>query len=256
MTNLPLITCIIPIFNHELYVENALNSLVTQNYPNLRIICVDDASTDNSFEKTKSLCKNLRKLPVNNESEPGELLVGQFNIFQIVLAKFKENHGPSAARNYGLNSSKDSDLIAFLDADDWYEPNKLHLSIQPFLKYPNLVGIVYSDYTTVNKITGLRCREFKPPYSRDLLLKECIINCDSVVSMPFLLQTGFFDESIRSVEDFDTWLRLTEKSIAVHIPESLVNIRVGGNSSTNTLSKQQWETNYRYVFEKLRARNT
>ncbi len=230
-----------PSFNHEKFVKDSLTSLATQTYKNLRIVNCDDCSTDNTFEKTKSLCDNLEKMPVEAE-EPAELLQGKFLGIPIILARFKENHGPSAARNFAIKCGwAGTDYFALLDSDDWYEPTKIEKSLHYFQKYPNIVGCVYSDYTTVNVQTGLTCRVFGYPYSREIFNNQCIINCDSLVSKAAIEKCGLFPENMRVAEDYMFWSNILRHYIACHIPESLINIRVGRHSSTDTVSKETWE---------------
>ena len=252
----PIVTAVLPCYNHGLWVQDALNSIINQTYKNLRIVFIDDASTDDSFEKALELCNNLQDVQIKNNGEPRLLKQSRIQNFPIILAKFSENRGPSAARNYGIRTAwEDTDYFALLDTDDMYsDSNKISKSINIFNEFENLIGVIYSDYITVNKITNLECREFKQPYSRQLLLKECIVNCNSVVSKNVFEKCGLFDETISLCEDFDMWLRASEKFIFYHIPEALIKIRVGGNSTSIVRSKEDWEKNYSYIFNKLKNR--
>ncbi len=257
MNSPPIVTCVVPSYNHELWVQDALFSLVNQNYPNLRIICIDDGSTDNTWAKIKEICEPLKPYPTQENSEPVELFGGLIKNIPIIIAKFSKNYGPSQARNYGIKTAwNDTDLYAFLDSDDEYLPGKIEKSVQPFIRYgDNLIGVVFSDYITENVQTGLQCREFKAAYSREFLLKECNINCDSLVSKAILAKVGLFEEDLRTCEDYSQWIRLTEKSIAIHLPEKLLKIRVGKHSSTDNVSKDNWEKNYSTVIRRLKERH-
>ncbi len=75
-----------------------------------------------------------------------------------------------------------------------------------------------------------------------------------MVSKAAIEQCGKFDESLRVCEDYDLWVRVTEKFIAVHIPEVLVIKRVGDHSSTAQVKNEIWQSCYRRVFDKTRER--
>lgn len=94
----PVISIIIPVYNTELYLKKCLDSIVSQSYSKVEIICVDDESTDNSWKILQSYAlKDVR-----------------FNIFQ------KKNEGVSDARNYGLKKAT-GDYLMFVDSDDWID---------------------------------------------------------------------------------------------------------------------------------------
>ena len=99
MTNLPLISVIIPVYNVESYLEKCLDSIINQTYKNLQIILIDDGSTDNC----KAICGKYQKLD------------------RRIIVIHQENQGLSNARNKGLDIAKGS-LIAFVDSDDFLEP--------------------------------------------------------------------------------------------------------------------------------------
>ena len=102
MSNLPLISVIIPVFNVEDYLEACVNSVISQSYENLEIILVDDGSTDRSAKLCNSLAvKDLR-----------------------IKTLHKPNGGLSSARNYGIDSAT-GDYITFVDSDDTITPDAI-----------------------------------------------------------------------------------------------------------------------------------
>lgn len=234
------VTGIVPICNHEKWVKQAVLSLVQQTRPVDHLVVIDDSSEDRSLEMVKSLIENGK-------------IVGT-NVPCYVL-KSPKRSGPSASRNAGIKYLWDkTDIFALLDSDDYYYPTKIEESLKQFDSNLAKVGVVYTDYDTINESTGLTLRQYKQAYSRELLLRECIINCDSLVSKRAIEKVGLFDESLRCVEDYDLWLRLTEHFMAIHISESMVGIRVGRHSSTDSESKDTWNKCYQKVFTKLNER--
>ena len=105
LKNFPTISIIIPVFNHEKFVEQAISSVQNQNYPQekIEIIVVDDGSSDNSFAVAKKILqKNTTK-------------------FQIYKQK---NSGAHAAINFGLNKST-SEFLGVLNSDDFFHPDRI-----------------------------------------------------------------------------------------------------------------------------------
>lgn len=238
------VTGIIPVFNHERWVNQAIDSMLKQTRPPERLVIVDDASTDGSFDAV------LRRL--KNPHNCDRYIQGTIFPYktEIRLTRLSENGGPALSRNIGIELGE-ADIYAFLDSDDLYLPTKIERSLP---KFDNpAVGVVYSDYYTFND-NGLELKNFKEPFSAKLF-SECIVNCDSLVHRRVFEQCGNFDESLRCVEDFDLWIRIAEKYLITHVPEILLKIRVGEHSSSFTVNKTVWEGCYRRVFEKRRLRN-
>lgn len=248
----PRVTAVVPLHNHAQWVGGALASIAQQDYRPLRIIVVDDGSTDNSRDEVLSF---LQEIQLPEVQEEPWVALGKLSGFDldVLLGSFKVAGGPAAARNWGIKVGwPETDYFAFLDSDDEYLPGKISESVRRFSPE---VGVVYSDYDTFRP-DGLRLRQYKEPYNRYRLLAECIINCDSLVSRAALEKVGLFDEELRCVEDYDLWLRLTEHFTAEHIAEALVAIRVGPHSSSTTVSAERWNQCHQRVIAKtaLRAR--
>lgn len=97
----PLVTIIVPVYNLESYVAHGLKSLLAQTYSHLQIIVIDDASSDRSPQIVTRFAQRDRRI-------------------QAILKPV--NQGVSAARNSGLEQAR-GELVAFMDGDDWYEPD-------------------------------------------------------------------------------------------------------------------------------------
>jgi glycosyltransferase involved in cell wall biosynthesis len=252
MSELPLVTAIIPVHNHENWVANAVESIRTQTYEKKRLIVVDDGSTDESLKNVLSLM-TIR----GEEQSPDGLRTwyGQYGELETLVASLPKAYGPAFARNAGAKIGLEgTDIYAFLDSDDTYEQEKVSMSVAAFMTAPNNIGVVYSDFSTFNPETGISVRQYKEPYSRKRLVSECIINCDSLVSKSAFVHCGGFDNELRVCEDYDLWLRLTENFVAVHIAEDLVRIRVGSHSSTANVPSETWNKNMARVMQKTRER--
>ncbi len=246
-----LVTAIVPVFNHRKWVNEAIDSILVQDYPIATIIVIDDGSTDNSCEVVE---KRLYKpqLITHNIPEACKFVGGKIihSDIPILLVQLSKNCGPSFSRNIGIKIAwQNTDHFLFLDSDDIYESNKVSRSVEIVSEFPDYIGVVFSDYTTFNPTTGVEQRQYKEPFSRLRLQQECIINCDSLISKKAFEKCGLFDESMRVCEDFDLWQRISRHFVCCHIPESLVKIRVGGHSSTDSVNKKIWEECYNKVMK-------
>jgi glycosyltransferase involved in cell wall biosynthesis len=110
--NLPMVSCIVPVFNGERFVGEALNSILDQTHRPLEVIVVDDGSTDGTAQAVRAFGD-----PV-------------FYIHQV-------NAGPAEARNRGVECGR-GDFYAFLDADDLWHPEKLRRQLSRFRERPEL----------------------------------------------------------------------------------------------------------------------
>lgn len=242
------VTAIIPNHNYAEWIVKAIDSIVAQTYPCENIVVIDDVSTDESVNNILAL---LDEVSANEQ-----LVTGSYKGHTIHLIKNQEQKGPGGSRNIGMAYAWNfSDVFAFLDADDEYLPTKVEKSVEILKQDPKGVGCVYSDYDTVNLTNGIITREFKEPFNRGRLVQECIVNNDSCVNKLALEKIGLYDESLRTCEDYDLWLRMSEQFILFHIPESLIKIRVTGKGASFSVSKQDWQKNWTRVMQKLRERH-
>lgn len=242
----PFVTAVLPLHNHEDFVQDAVWSVVRQGYRPLQIVVVNDGSTDGSRDRVIEIMKSPKQL--------GNVFLGQIEYLKIALLDYQTARGPSFARNMGIKYAfPETDIFAFLDSDDVYRPGKIALSVAKLVDNP-LAGVVYSDYETLNPKTGYAGREYKEPYSKERLLRECVVNCNSLVKKEVFSKMGLFDVGLRVCEDYDVWLRASDLCMVLHIPEPLVQLRIGERSATSTVAKETWEKCYARVMEKTRQR--
>lgn len=246
---------VVPLHNHARWVNDAIDSVDRQDHEDKVVVVVDDGSTDGGADRVRGRLKSVRDARVDGLPHDPAAFVGRHPNCgtEVWVLRFAEARGPSFARNRGMEfgSALGGSFYALLDSDDVYGQGKISKSVEA-LSDP-AVGAAYSDYDTLRP-DGLRVREFKEPFSRERLVRECIVNCDSVVSAEAMKAVGGFDESMRVAEDYDLWVRMSERFMIVHLPESLVTIRVGGHSSSSTVGKEVWERCWRRVMEKARQR--
>jgi glycosyltransferase involved in cell wall biosynthesis len=216
------ISIIITNYNQGKFLKGCVDSVLSDPYntENCELIIVDDGSTDDSLATI---------IEIVNE------------ISHIIPAQFvsKRNGGTASARNEGVKKA-DGKAIAFLDVDDLYLPGKVEKSVRIMKKYPN-IGVVYTDY--IEDMMGQKqIVNFKQPYSRDGLFKQCMVSTNSVVSKLLFNYINGFDEGIRGCEDYDFWLRASNTPYTLfHIAEPLFLYRNHAENKTNTYGQtQEW----------------
>lgn len=246
--NIPFVTVIINNYNYGEYILSAIKNALFQDYPNNKLcICVvDDCSTDNSWQEIMSLCKFKKK---KNWYE------GYKDNIKILATRLEFNNGPSVSRNIAINKTLDfTDAYAILDSDDIFYKNKITQCIRMLYSSSN-IGSVYADYDILNTETGIVTREYKEPFSLNRLLQECIVHSGSVIKKEALLkckEITFYDENLRTCEDYDLWLRIAKYYMILHIPEPLTLVRVTPKNSTVSVNKSLWEANWLYVSKKAK----
>tara|TARA_R110000824_G_scaffold394672_1_gene594666 strand:+ start:283 stop:1065 length:783 start_codon:yes stop_codon:yes gene_type:complete len=257
--SLPRVTVLIANYNDEEYIDNAIESAINQDYPGPLTICiVDDGSDDSSWDIISSYFKK----PTETKISAGTLLVskniGRYGHTQLIAIK-STNSGPSEARNIGIDQTiNDTDIYAVLDSDDEMYENKISTCVPVFQQGDGMIGVVYADYDTLHVDSGRTIREFKEPYSRRRLTQECIVHSGSLVLkealQSVLEETGYYDKTMRTCEDYDLWMRISEKYIIAHIPKALTKVRVTGNNSSSIVNKETWQKNWLKVMEKMQLR--
>jgi glycosyltransferase involved in cell wall biosynthesis len=221
----PLVSVIIPAYNCARYLERALESVRAQRYPadRLEIIVVDDGSTDRSPMVAAEYA----------DRDPR------------VIALRQPNAGPAAARNRGIDAARGK-LIAFLDADDTWAPDKLAEQAALFARDPGLglvhCGVRFVDAEGVPVERWMRQTRIA---RGDILLEYVcdffLITSSVMVPRHCLMDVGSFDESLRVGEDNDLFLRLIEKWPVECVDAPMLNRTIRADS----LSREDFDLDCR-----------
>lgn len=213
---------VIPVYNGERFIEQALRSVLAQTLLPSSIHVVDDGSTDRSRELVRSFVEAYQG-PVRIE------LIEQ------------QNAGPNSARNKGLQRST-AELIAFLDADDLWEARKLAQQVPLFQEDKS--GELVLVYSLAHWVDAKGAAHTGPPLNsspplrgrvfEQLLPRNRISGGSSAVLIrrEAFQKAGMFDESLRAAEDFDMWLRLAQVGSVDLVEEDLVAIRDHGTNTS------------------------
>ncbi|RLE12773.1 glycosyltransferase family 2 protein [Candidatus Aerophobetes bacterium] len=209
-----IVSVIIPTYNRENWIKEAVESIFCQSYSNYEIIVVDDGSTDNTKRVLAPFKSKIRYV-------------------------FQPTSGPSSARNKGLQLSR-GEWIAFLDSDDVWRPEKLEKQMDVLQKEPEF-KVCYTDEVWIRNGKFVNPRKRHTKYSGWIYpycLPLCIISPSSVVIHRSVFEeVGYFDTSLPVAEDYDLWLRISSRYPIKLVPEKLI-IKRGGHP--DQLSKKYW----------------
>lgn len=254
----PFVTVLIANHNYSQYIGTAIKSCFDQTYPNLGICIIDDGSTDNSWDIINQILFSgeHKTQTIQDGIILTETKVGNKPILGIKLPISK---GPSYARNVGIEiTNKLTDFYMILDADDIMLPMKTQRFVEKFSESPD-IAVVYADYNIFNVHTGNLIPEYKHPYSFRHLRQECIVHSNAGIRKEHLMtvkdEFGWYDSNMRTCEDYDLWLRLSEKYTIAHIPEILSVVRNHNNNSTLSVNKDVWQQNWLRIQQKTQLRN-
>lgn len=208
----PLVSVIMPAYNAERYIAESIQSVLDQSYGNWELVVVDDGSTDKTAETVQRFAAGDSRVKCISQ----------------------RNSGQGKARNTGIENSSGS-LIAFLDSDDLWLPEKLERQVQFLID--TKVDVVYSDIIIFYDVdTDLGPTEFPTVTGKsegrkmfDLLLLENRIPVASVVLRREIFNVaGPFEESrtYQACEDYDLWLKLAAQGALFYgMPAKLVKYR-------------------------------
>lgn len=208
MDNL-LVSVIIPVYNGERYLADAIESVLAQTYRPIQLVVVDDGSEDGTAEIARS--------------------------FREVKYIYQANQGHAAAMNAGIRAAR-GEFVAFLDADDLWTPNKLSVQIDYLHKHPHVGCVIAKMQNFVEPGT-------EPPsrITRDLALTEyAALQVGALVARRTVLeQIGAFDTTYDHAKDVDWFVRAREAGIIMAIlPEILLHRRLhGANRSYHTQAR-------------------
>lgn len=245
------ITTVIANHNYERFIKQAITSCQTQTTPT-KIVVVDDCSTDKSWQTIYDTLNFTN--PKVQETNYGTAVTDSNNI----AVRLNKSLGPSYARNIGISLTiQDTDFYQILDADDYMYNHKIQTLLRKIVEHPD-IAVVYADYDIYNVENKTLIREYKKPYSFDLLLKECIVHSGAMIRASVLKEvvenTGFYDVNLRCAEDYDLWIRIAERYQIAHLPEALAFVRVHNANSTNSVPSQIWQACMQRVSQKFQQR--
>lgn len=186
----PKVSIIIPVFNGENYLKKAIDSALIQTYENIEIIVVNDGSTD----KTDTICKSYGK--------------------KIKYYK-KKNEGVASALNLGIKKMT-GEYFAWLSHDDEYSSKKIELQVNQLSgKKNNVISVCYwkiidSDSNVLEEKKVSNKLEKRPKEFLAFDRNTWLNGCAMLIHKQCFLDNGYFNENLKSTQDYDLWLRFTD----------------------------------------------
>lgn len=221
----PLVTVIVPVYNHERYIGECLDSIAGQNYHNIEVIIINDGSTDSSALVIE------RWLHHN-----ADISVKYIN---------KKNEGLCNTLNVALSLAQ-GEYIAFIASDDVWLPTRLERQVA-FLEDNKNIGLVFADAYFIKGYdkTTVKYSHYKPDIPRRYLnciqnanIYESLLVSNSILSLTVLVRrecvtnVGSFDPTLK-YEDYDMWLRIARRYPVAYIDDPLAYYRIHESNFSN-----------------------
>lgn len=206
----PLVSVIMPAYNAEKYIAEAIGSVISQTYANWELFILDDCSTDSTAEIAENLAKSDSR---------------------IRLLKNSQNMGVANTRNRGFELAQ-GEWIALLDSDDVWHSDKLEKQLT--LAKEKGTDIVYSSYHLIGENRESLKDYFVPEMTTyEELLKENVLGCSTVLMHRKVLSNHRFSKEYYH-EDYVFWLELLRSGYcAAGCKETLVDYRIVKGSRSN-----------------------
>ncbi len=208
-----------PVYNGETYVRETIDSVLRQSFTNFEFIIVNDGSTDSTLQILES-----------------------YDDKRIILVNLEQNRGVSNARNVGTDSAI-GDYIAFCDADDLYDPNRLKAQLDYLIQNPavDVCGSYFAVFEGSHEVL------VKHPLD-DKVIKEHFFtsNClaqPSIMGKANIFRDYKYNPDLQASEDYDLWTRMAIGGVVFgNVPYQLVNYRLHPTQASKTKSKLLYAT--------------
>jgi glycosyltransferase involved in cell wall biosynthesis len=218
MDNSPLVSIVIPSYNYDRFLGEAIESALRQTHAPVEVVVVDDGSTDGSRAVISSFGARIKTV-------------------------LQDNLGLPSARNSGIREAG-GEYLLFLDADDGLLPGAAADLLEGFALRPE-AGIVFGDAVWMDEKgreigrhgSGPECVSY-----RDMLRGNPILVSEALVRRSILTQTGLFDPGLRQCEDYDLWLRASRLFPIIHLGRTVTRIRRHPQQLSQDRARQlMWE---------------
>lgn len=218
------ITVLMPVYNAEKYLREAIDSVLAQTYTDFEFLIVNDGSTDNSLNIIKSYSDKRIRL-IN-----------------------RENGGVSAALNTGLTTAKGSFIVRF-DADDVCYPDRIRLQYEFMKKNPEYV-LAGSDADYINKDGEYIFTFNNAGYTDEVIREKSLLGCPFIHSTVIyrkqdVLDLGGYEVKAHTFEDYFLWIQLLKKGKVCNFDFPLIKVRFNPESVTVD------NRDYTYTFKSL-----
>lgn len=221
MKNNPLVSILIPTYNREQYLGDALNSALNQTYKNIEVVVHDDASSDSTWE-----------------------LLSRYNDPRLRVIRTDDNHGMIGGWNYIVKKAL-GEYVKFLASDDLLEPTCVAELVSSALAHPTAAVITcqrkfVDEQERVVRKMGFARQDVVvdgPAHAHEILtsLRENKIGEPTAVLYPTKLirKAGGYDPQFSQFADFEYWIRLLQFGDLVYVHKPLCSFRIHSGSNTS-----------------------
>jgi len=216
MTEHPLVSIITPSFNQSRYVEATINSVLSQDYPNIEYLIVDGGSQDGTVEIIKK--------------------------YEDKLAWWvsEKDKGQTDAINKGFARAK-GEILAWLNSDDTYEPGAINAAVRYLQEHPQ-VGMVYGDCNFINE-DGRVIGKFGSAQTNQHLLRQGYVHIPQQTMFfraDLWKKVGPLDPSFYFAMDYDLWTRIAARAELKYVPQTWANFRLHTTGKTIVADDRCW----------------
>jgi glycosyltransferase involved in cell wall biosynthesis len=233
---MPKVSVIIPVYNGEKYIAEAIRSVLDQSFQDLEIVITDDGSTDGTVSR-----------------------ITQFNDPRIRLLLFDRNRGVAAATNNSITHSR-GELVSIIDSDNVFLPSKLEKQVDFLSKHPE-IGAVFTKVRLIDDEGGPledpdhpyiglfeQHNRTRHDWLRHFFFKNnCLCHPSVVIRRECYEKVGYYDRRLSQLLDLDLWIRLCLHYEIFILPEDLLEFRIRDDDSNlsgqskEALARHDWQ---------------
>ena len=205
-----LVSVIIPCYNHGRYLPKAIESVQSQRYAEVEIIVVDDGSKDNTKQVSSA--------------------------YQNVKYVYQQNQGLSAARNTGIENSSGKYLV-FLDADDWLLEGALRINLAYLENAPETAFVSGAHLKFLEEINQYEEKKVivNHDHYRYFLKGNYVAMHATVMYQRWALDRFKFDTSLRALEDYDMYLKISRHHEVIHHQQLIAAYRIHNSNMSGNI---------------------
>lgn len=220
--NSPFVSVIMPVYNSEKYITISVNSILNQSYTNFEFIIIDDASTDETFNKLLEFKKKDKR---------------------IILVKNKKNEGVTRSLNKAIKEVRGKYTIR-MDADDWSYPDRLKLQVELMENNPDVVvsGSYVEICNSKLKMKNLRQYHLDDETIRKHIFRYSPFAHPATIWKTKVLKINLYNEVIIVSQDYELYFRVGKMGKFMNLDKPLLKLRMHNNSVSASKGGLQWNT--------------
>lgn len=198
----PLVSVIMPVYNCELYIKEAVESILNQTFQDFELIIIDDCSSDSTLQICKSFVDN-----------------------RIMIIEKDHNSGITNSLNFGLHTAKGK-FIARMDGDDISMPTRFEKQVAFLDSNPEII-LCGTSYIVIGQDQAYSLPQSHEAIKVNLLQANCIVHPSVMLRKDILIANNLsYDFKMEPAEDYDLWVRLAQVGKLHNLPECLLQYRV------------------------------